>query len=511
MEGDYEALDGTIYHLAKQDALITSGGRPVGIAGIMGLGNTMIREDTVSIVIEAASFDRVAIRKTARRLNLMTEASQRFSKPMDPLACNKAMQRALDLLVMLADAQEIEALASYDTSIYEPLTITTSAQRISQDLGITVDQQDVLDVFRRLNFAPRLLPEGLIEVSVPSYRTGDLSLPIDLTEEVIRILGYERIGSTLPLLPQTIGSLTVDQQRERLIERSCLDLGLHQTLTYGLISHEQADHPLAAGDAYALLSPLSEDRSMMRNQLMSSLVRMLGYNQARQNEDGWYFEIGDVYAKQGVRRKHLAIIGQGRLSPAQWDSDTRMPDFYTLKGMVLRIFADLGIPETQVELDVQMLPEGFHPYRSCWLNIEGIRIGILGQIHPEAAQKDGLREAYYAEMDLDALAQVTTEPIHYEPISRFPSVRRDLSLVISDQVVIGELLADLKRVGKPTVRQVILKDVFRSAQIGADRASMTISVVLNDPQKTLTDEQIQATVDRLIRLCEHKYQAELRA
>ena len=302
---EYTALDGVTYKLQPEDIVITNQGKPIGIAGVMGGDDSKILDTTDSIIIECAIFDHVAIRNTARRLNLSTDASVRYQKGIEPLASKKALDRAVQLLIEYADATGIEETVQYGQVPYEPKSISCTLTAINNRLGTDFNLDEVVDVFTRLDFEPEVA-DDLITCHIPSSRT-DMEGMADLSEEVIRMLGYDRLPSTLPVMPMTEGKLTYKQQLTRRARQFLCAQGLQDCLTYTLISTEKKENAIFNTDeAIELASPMSEERRYIRTSILPSLLDVVSYNRARNIKDINVFELSDVAGVSGAKM-HLAI------------------------------------------------------------------------------------------------------------------------------------------------------------------------------------------------------------
>lgn len=503
------ALDQESYHLEEDDVIITSQGKPIGIGGIMGLGDSMIKPSTKGLIIEVASFDQIAVRKTAKRLGLATESSLRYSKPLDPLAPLKAMERAVQLLIEYADARGIEDVVQAKEIQYTPTEVMVTQQKINDVLGINLSSQMIYDVFKRLDFAPVVKEEDVFFTTIPSYRQ-DIFIAEDLIEEVIRLVGYDAIESTLPQMPQTIGQLSETQRNVRLIESTLLGLGLNQVVTYTLVSKEKTEGKNGLLNPYQLLSPLSEERAVVRNQLIHSELEMLAYNQANKNTEGYYFEQSIVYG-ESVNDHRLALIGSGGLMHKNWQGVQIGSDFYVLKGIVETLLKKLGYSEGRIRIE----PMGddqpmFHPSRSAQLLIDKECIGYFGQIHPAVAKRYKLKETQYGEISLTRLFAHQPASTSVKSIIRFPVVKRDLALLVANDIPASSLIQAIKQAGKPYLKEVEVFDVFMSESLGFGVKSLALSLSFVSDAKTLSEDEINTAIQKIMEKLKANYQAVLR-
>lgn len=337
----YTALDGVTYELQEEDIVITNQGKPIGIAGVMGGDDSKITDDTSSLIIECAQFDHVSIRNTARRLNLNTDASVRYQKGIEPLAAQKALDRAVQLLIEYADASEIEETVEYGHNGYEPTVLKCTLEEINNRLGTDFTSQEVLDVFERLYFEPHY-ENGIYTCTMPSNRQ-DMEGMADLSEEVIRLLGYDRLPSTLPLMEMTEGKLNKKQQMVRMVRTYLTNQGIQDSVTYTLVSTEKKNHAiLPIGAATELAIPMSEERRWIRTSILPSLLDVLAYNRAHSINNVNVFEVSDLSNSEGSKT-HLAFVLTDDVQQTRWAKYALPADFYTAKGLLEELFDKMGI------------------------------------------------------------------------------------------------------------------------------------------------------------------------
>ena len=510
----YEALDEVVYQLEPEDIVITNQGKPIGIAGIMGGNDSKIEDDTTSLIIECAIFDHVLIRKTARRLNLATESSLRYQKGIEPLAAYKALDRAVDLLKKYADAKDIEKTVKFGSSGYTPKTITVTTERINHRLGTDFSQDEVLDVLRRLNFEPETDGDA-ITLHVPSYRT-DMEGLADVSEEVIRMIGYDRLPSTLPLMEMTEGKLNERQKLIRFTRNLLTEQGLQDVITYTLVSPQKRDDAiLPCGEAFELLSPLSEERRYIRTSILPSLLETLAYNRARGNKNVNLFEISSVSHTQG-QVDHLAIVMSGSLNQNRWLKEERPADYYTLKGLLEEYLERLGINPARISWKQNAMDtDHFHPYRSAELVIGRDVVGLLGEIHPKHADRVDGKGAVMAEINLDQILNAKKSKIKFSPVSKYPSVSRDLAFVVDEDVPAAKIIETATRAGKlgkePVVQSVEIFDVYQGEHVEKGKKSVALNIVFQSAKKTMSEEEINEVFNSILKAIEKQCSAVLRS
>ena len=497
-EGTYTALDGVEYKIEKGDLMITSENKPIGIAGIMGGDNTKILDDTSSLIIEAALFDHAQIRRTANRLGLQTEAAARFSKGLEPLAQNKAMDRAVELLIELADASDFEETIEYGKVDYEPYEIKESLEHLNSLIGKEYTIDEATDVMKRLSFDVRADKDCFI-TSIPSYRAMDLVIPEDIDEEIVRLTDFDDLRSTLPLMPQTVGKLTSIQKIRRVIRDILTKHGFYDTVNYTLVSDKYIEEALLpSGKAVELVSPLSDARRFVRTSLMNSLLEALSYNLDHYNSNVNIFEISKVYS-EGNEEERLGIVLQGNTIEEKLKHLELKADFYVVKGIVMEILNTLGFELGRIQLKENDLDTNhFHPYQSAVLMMNNRPLCIFGKLHPTYLKSWKLNDIYYAEMILDELASNNPGKVKAPVVSKYPAVSRDISLMMKDDIKAADLLSTIRKVGGKLVKSSDVFDVYMGEHIEKGYKSVSLNIVYEDKEKTLKTEDVNDVHNKVV-------------
>lgn len=510
----YTALDGVDYQLEKDDLVITSEGKPIGIAGIMGGNDSKIEDTTRGIIIEAAVFHHVSIRNTARRLNLGTDASVRYQKGIEPLATFKAMDRAVQLLIEYADAKDMEETVQYGTNDYEPVSFTIDLTNINTLLGTDFEEGEVMDVLQRLDLQPVKKDEA-IRVVIPSYRT-DLMMEADIAEEIIRIIGYDRLPSTMPTMPATVGALDARQQLRRKLRTTLTALGYHEAETYTLVSERLLhDGVMPLDDAISLASPMSEDRRFVRSSILPSLLESAVYNQARSIKDLALFEISNVYGKSVVEER-LAVVMNGDIQKSRWQKLALTADFYTVKGLIESLFAHLGYDKKRILFKENTLDTvHFHPYQSAVVYLGKDVLGIIGKIHPQMAKEYSVtKETVMAELRLDVVLKNKAAKVKFKPLSKYPAITRDLAFVVEESVQVQQIADSIERHGKLDKEHIITDvevfDVYTGEHVEKGKKSIALSITFQSAQRTLKDDEINEVHQVILSALEKDVHAVLR-
>lgn len=514
LQEEYTALDGVVYTLEEADIVITSQGKPIGIAGIMGGDDSKIEETTHGIIIEAAIFHHVSIRNTARRLNLNTDASIRYQKGIEPMATFKAMDRAVQLLLEYADAKGLEETKQFGSNSYVPTTIDVNVARINTLLGTDFHEDEVIEVLNALHLQPQ--KNGVdIRVEIPSYRT-DLLIEPDIAEEIIRILGYDRLPCTMPQTSSTLGYLNKRQKLRRKLRTTLSDIGYNEAITYTLVSKQKIEGAiLGEKEVYELASPMSEDRRYVRNSVLPSLLDCVAYNQARSLKDVALFEISNVYGIDKVEER-LCIVASGALQKNRWQNFHVDVDFYTMKGLLEAICASIGFDEKRILLKENKLDiVNFHPYRSAEVYLGKELLGIIGQLHPATAKQYDISEVYALEVNLEILLKNKASKVKFSEVSKFPSVTRDLAFVVKEDVKVAKIINSIKKNGKlekeNIIQQVEVFDVYMGEHVEKGSKSIALSITFQSYEKTLKDTEINAIHDKILETLKKDVQAQLRS
>jgi phenylalanyl-tRNA synthetase beta chain len=496
-DGEYEALDGNIYQIQIGDLVIKSGQQVVGIAGIMGGSKTKITEQTVNLVLESANFDLAAIRQTSRRLNLLTDAAIRFSKAISPQQTYQALDRATWLLKEYADAQIIEKVSVHDTYDYQSKKILLSVNDCNRLLNTDFSLSDICDVMQRLQFKYLIEDESLL-VTVPDYRL-DLNIKEDLIEEVVRILGFDRVKASLPLLSTTLGKHANHQLQRQHIKDTLIGEGFYEALTYSLVSQRHLDHGcLKAGQAVTLANPFSDDRKYYRISLLPSLMDVAVYNTARFQSEFAFYEIANVYDDKDNQAERLALVLSNKKTYSRWQKIDQTQDFYYLKGLIVGIIKQLGFDEKRINFvknDIDQL--NFHPGQSTAIYLDKSLVGVMGIIHPRQQKDYNLGTVAMAEIDLSTLYNSKAGKLKYVPITRYPSITFDIAMLVQSELPAGKIVDTIKRSGKNMISRIEIFDVYQGENVKAGQKSIGVSITFQSQEKTLADKDIQPIIKQI--------------
>lgn len=482
-------LDDVERTLSSEDIVISDGKKAIGLAGVMGGAETEITENTKNIMIESAIFDNVKIRKTSKEI-LRSEASNRFEKGLDPNRTYMAIERSCHLLEKYANAKIVGGLVKYDTTSLEDTKIDVSLEKVNRVLGTTISKEDVINVFRKLAFETEVNGDK-ITVSVPKRRI-DISIEEDLIEEIGRIYGVNNIEGKLPSLPLKQGSYN---KTLRNIRNKMIDLGLNETLSYILVNDKEATKYTTDNvETVKLLDPMTEERNTLRYSMIPSLVKIYEYNKARSQKDVSIFEIGKGFYKKdeqyGENLKLCALMTGERYLSVK----SKQVDFYDIKGVVEELLDYLGYGGRYSFVVKDELPQEFHPYQTAQISVNNDIVGIIGKLHPNCT-KDNV---YVLEINLDKLLEKKTGKMKYKEISKFPSVKKDLAVVIDKDITSEEIAKQIKKLAGNLLLGSKIFDVYTGENIEESKKSIAYSLEFGAADRTLTDDEINAILEKII-------------
>ena len=495
-------LDGNVRVLTPGMLVIADGEKPIGLAGIMGGENSEIVPDTVDVVFESANFNGTSIRQTALALGMRTEASGKFEKNIDPLLTVPAVNRACELVELLGAGEVMDGMIDVLNAIPQPRTLPLEPVRINALLGTDISEADMVEYLRRLE-----IPVENGTILVPSFRP-DLVQTADIAEEVARLFGYNEIPTTSFRSATAEGGYTGTMVLENKTGALCRSLGYSEILTYSFVSPSYfdmirlpADSPLR--NAMRIQNPLGEDASIMRTIALPSMLTILSRNNAYHNSAVKLYELAKVYLpKEGQtlpdEPKHLLLgtYGEGE-------------DFFSLKGEIEAILRGMNVRPAAYTA-VKDNPS-YHPGRCARITVDGIDVGVFGQVHPLVAKNYGTdADIYAAELDFTALSGLLAPASTYVPLPKYPAVSRDIAVVCDEALTVAELSACIQKAGGKLLRDVRLFDIYRGKGIAEGKKSTAFSLTLRADDRTLTDADSDSVISAVLKALETELGAVLR-
>ncbi len=494
-------LDGNVRPLTPGMLVIADKTRPIGLAGIMGGENSEIKDDTTQVVFESANFNGTSIRKTALALGMRTEASGKFEKNLDPMMTVPAVQRACELVELLACGDVLDGTIDIINYVPAPRTVELEPEKINHLLGTDISEEDMVMYLNRLE-----IPVEGRNILVPSFRP-DLKMMADIAEEVGRSYGYNEIP-TLAFQTSTQGGYTPEMQLEAQAGTQCRAMGYSEIITYSFVSPTifdsirlPQDSPLR--NAMRIQNCLGEDTSIMRTVALPSMLEILSRNNNYHNKAAKLYELSKIYLPtegqilpQEPKMLMLGSYGAGET-------------FFTLKGELDAIFRSLRTRKVTYTA-VQDNPS-YHPGRCALVSVDGEALGYMGQVHPTVAKNYGIdRELYCAEINFTKLTGLLLPPVTYVPLPKYPAVTRDLSIVCDEALTVAQAEETIIKAGGKLLRSVKLFDIYRGANLGEGKKSLAFSLELRADDRTLTDTDSEQVIQKVLAALAEKHGIALR-
>ena len=496
-----ETLDGEERKLQTSDLVITDGTRAIALGGVMGGKNTEVSEETKNIILESAYFNPTTVRRTSAAHGLRSDSSARFEKGIDPNMQKAALARAVELILELCPNAVVESSVGVVNKEEEKVVeITTSY--INNYLGITLSTEEIAAILEGLSFTVEVTGENLV-VKVPTRRP-DISIKQDLVEEVIRIYGYDNLASTLPKFSKTTkGGLTYSQRMVRDLRAVYASLGFNDTINYSLVSEEEAtEYTLEDHHKVRLLMPMTETHSTLRQSLVPGLLNTVQYNVARKQKDLKLLEIGRVFFGSGddnIQPKetlYLSAALTGEERATKWLKESSSLDFFAAKGYLEVVFDRLGLDEKVTYKKSKL--EGMHPGRFAEVYLGEKRIGFIGEVHPQVADKLGLNTTYVFEINLDEVISESKVKPKYEEVTKYPEITRDIAMLVDVKDEYQNIYNVIESVNSKLITKVELFDLYVGAELLVGKKSLALTITYSDKQKTLTDEEVTAVHDKVL-------------
>jgi len=494
-------LDGTVRNLKAGMLVIADDNKAIGLAGIMGGENSEIMDDTTMVVFESANFNGTSIRQTALALGMRTEASGKFEKNLDPMMTVPAVQRACELVELLECGDVLNGTIDVINYVPEAKTLPLEPAKVNRLLGTDISREDMVKYLNLLE-----IPVEGDTILVPSFRP-DLNLMADIAEEVGRSFGYNEIPTTA-FRTSTQGGYSPEMKLEAKTGALCRGLGYSEIITYSFVSPTifdqirlPADSPLR--NAMRIQNPLGEDTSIMRTIALPSMMDILSRNYAYHNKAVKLYEIAKIY---------LPVAGQALPEEPKMlllGTYGTNENFFTLKGELEAIFAGMRLKKASY-CAVKDNPS-YHPGRCARVTIDGIDVGVLGQVHPLVAKNYGIdADVYCAEISFTKLLQCQLPDATYTPLPKYPSVSRDLSLICDESVTVADVEETITAAAGKLLRGVKLFDIYRGTGVPEGKKSMAFSLELRADDRTLTDTDSEAVVTKVLAALKDKLNATLR-
>ncbi|MCL6242450.1 phenylalanine--tRNA ligase subunit beta [Acinetobacter amyesii] len=497
--------------LSENVMVIADDQKALAIAGIMGGLSSAVSDDTTEIFLESAFFDQLYIAGRARSFGLHTDASQRYERGVDFELPMTAMHRASQLIADLAGgefgpitvAEKVELLPKREA-------IELNQAQVDQLLGYKVESAFITDALTRLGCNVTVKAEGEWTVVPPSHRF-DMAIYQDLIEEVARIHGYDNIQISLPVIDVKLAKYQ-DQFELVQLRQTAVTLGYQEAISFSFADAKLEKQLNPQVQPLALANPISSDLAVMRSTLLSSLIPCVQYNVNRQQNRVRFYELGLRFDYQGANSIHdlkqiptFALVATGSRTTESWHGKAQPMDFFDFKGDVEEILNSARLNVEYVRSERTWL----HPGQSAEILVNGQSIGYFGRLHPSLEDELDLATTWVAELDQSAVLQ--TYVSNFTELSRFPSVRRDIALLISDKINVSEIQQLIEKTGGELLDAVWLFDVYTGQGVEEGKRSLAFAIQWQHPTRTLEDAEIKTGMDNILQVLENTYQATLRA
>jgi phenylalanyl-tRNA synthetase beta chain len=501
-------LNNEVVKLDNEALVIADDEKVLALAGIMGGNDSAVSEKTHSLFLECAFFTPLAIAGKARRFGLHTDSSHRFERGVDATLQARAIERATQLIIDIAggNAGPIAEVTT-EESLPKRYSILLRRQKIEKTLGIVLADEYIIDIFQRLGMTIHSHADGW-EVVPPGFRF-DMAIEADLIEEIARIYGYNNLPRTSLLMRSELSSATeslldIDRVKDLLVDR-----GYQEAITYSFVDEDIQKIVMPDDEPIRLKNPISSEMAVMRTTLWCGLLKAALYNTNRQQSRVRLFESGLRFVQQNGQthqQKMLAGLVLGAAYSEQWSESSRKVDFYDVKADIQAMFTLTGC-----EVDFHSTTHAsLHPGQSAEiLSADGQKIGWLGMLHPNLEKQLGFDTQVFL-FELDQNLQLNKRISVFRLLSKYPSVTRDLALIVNEDVSASEIINCIKKSGETALQDVIIFDVYRGKGIEEGKKSIALSLVIQDDMQTLTDSEVDAIVSRLLLLLANEKNARLR-
>ena len=497
-------LDEQTRELTNDNLLICDAAdRAICVAGVMGGLNTEITAATSTVFLEVACFDHVSIRRTSRALGLHSEASQRYEKGVNAALLDTVSRRTIQLLAEYCGGKPVAGCIDCNNYEEKQVVVRLRPERVNAVLGTDFSDEEIAAAIGSLQFGMKRDGDAWL-VDIPNYRV-DITLEVDLIEEVARLLGFDRIPTSLPYGSMTEGKRTPKQRFLEDVKNELVQLGANEIITYGFIGPREWEamnlpEDSALRDTVRILNPLNEDQSIMRTTLLPGILRVASRNVNRRNSDLLLFESGAVFIPKGDELPDeintLAVLATGK-TPASWAAPGAEYDYFWLKGLVEALLQRFRVA------DVEFCALGelsyMHPGRTAALYVGGVYAGYLGELHPQVQRNYEMKQrALVLEINLDVLFEHISGVAQYQSLPKFPAAVRDIALVIGKQVSAAAVEQAIRGAGGEHLWDIQLFDVYESEALGADRRSLAYNLTFLCPERTLTVEEVNAAFEDIL-------------
>ncbi|MCB2201387.1 phenylalanine--tRNA ligase subunit beta [bacterium] len=506
---EFTTLDGKEHKLIPDNVMITNGSAPTGVGGVMGGLDSEISDNTSTILLEVAYFDPSMIRRSRRHLNLVTEASQRFEKGVDPNNVEYASKRAAYLFQELCGGEVLSGIVDCYPTPIQPKKVAIRPDRCRQIMGVDLPTQRMKDILTGLEFD--VSGDDPIEAVIPTFR-HDIFKEIDLIEEVARIEGFDAIDDSIVNIGPLFTPIHAEDRFTDDVRRLMVGAGFDEMMGHGLADSKSAGKVHPDVPQIRIINPVSEDLDIMRNSLLLSSLPVVAHNIAHRNLDLQMFEIGKAYFppdKTGAwvesDRLFLMVTGQ---TPADWRNKPRPYDFYDLSGVLDSLGRHFGWPQVSYRSIERPYLEKLHGFA---VMVGDAGVGEIGLLAADVARKfDIKQQVFLAELDLSVLLANSHGKAAFTPLPTFPAAPRDIAMIVDNATQVGEIINEIRLVAGDLAESVDLFDLYTGKQIPKGKKSIAIAIIYRSPERSLSSEEVEARQQDVVSMLEKKFKAEIR-
>ncbi len=495
----FYTLDDMERKLDSDMLMITDGKMNIGLAGVMGGKNSDISNDTTHILLESAIFNPDNIRQTSKKLGLRTEASSRFEKGIDLSRAEEAINRACHLIDYYGYGKVLSGKKDTLEEDIKVKTVVVKTDRINKLIGEDLSPEKMVEILAKLKLKAEIQGDK-ISVEVPEFRL-DIDMEADIVEEIARLYGYNNIKSQSIVGELTSGVKTEERIFEDHIKDAMMSNGLTEVLTYSFVSPtslEKIGENLS--DAVKIINPLGEETSVMRTSLVPAMLEILSRNLSRKVDFFSGFEVGNVFSNPSDPTQKRAIVA---------GAYGKEEDFFTMKSRLEGVLDYIGIesrtyrPFSENEL--------YHPMRCAQILSGNEQIGFIGEVHPLVSEKfDIKKRVYLFTLDFNKLSNIRTKLKLYKQVPKFPAIKRDIALVVDEEIIVGDIESEIISKGKNLIEKVELFDIYKGEQVATGKKSVAYKITYRSPDRTLVDEEINSLQSEILAYLEEKLGAHLR-
>lgn len=491
--------------LDENNLVIADEEKAVAIAGVMGGINSEIEEDTKTVVFESAVFNGGSIRKTAKKVGLRTEASSRFEKGLSSENALRAVNRAVELVGLIGAGEVIDGKIDVYPAKQKINKIKLDVEKINNLLGTNISKQEMIDILEKLDIKVEN------DMAIAPYFRMDLEFVADIAEEVVRFYGYDKLETTLIKADTTLGVRNKEQKIEQKIKEVLVNSGLSEIYTYGFVSEkdlEKSKVPQSIKEyVITIQNPLTDEYKLMRPTTVPSMMQILATNANRKNQNVKLFDLSKNYKNINNAVENGEVPVQENILTIGMYGDGI--DFYTLKGLMENVLEVSNVNRYDIEKETKN--EEYHPGRCANIKVGTDIIATIGEVHPEVLTNYGIeKRAYLIEANVTKIVKYSRENKEYIEIPKYPAVERDIALVVDESIEVGQIEKIIMKKAKKLLESMKLFDIYRNEKIGENKKSVAYSLIFRDKNRTLSDEEINTTMENIITELEKTLGAELR-